>query len=180
MWKTFANLTTYNTQRVEDLNIKLLLNDISSFFLKLGTLANHKSSDSSDILVVLDSVTGEMDLNQNIVQGKTSLDPDTLSLIIRELSSDFFKKNNTYVIQNTGKMKITINNSGKIEKIINAENFFENSHIPENQVTKIAKDLSEIAGDAQNKENRFKRFIKEWGGTITEVGMTALKETIFK
>ena len=181
MWNTFSKLTTYNTTKIEDINIQLLLNDISSFFLKLGTLVNHKTSKELDILYVLNSISGKLESNEKIVQGKSILDREKLISAIKEQSINFFKKDNYYIqIKNTNKMNITNNYNGSVEKVINAENFFENHNVSEKQKKIISNELNDINNelDIQKKESKLKKFFKEWSGTITEVGMTLIKNVV--
>jgi len=183
IWHTFSNLTTYTKSRIEDIESQLLLDEISSFFNKLGTIANHKSFKENEMLNALNSISVKYDgTNNKIIQGKTFLNFEGLTESLRNYSANLLKLNPISQYKNAIEMNITNNFTGKttIERFVNAESYFENNSIEENKKEIIIKEFNEIKNepDEQKKANKLKRFIKEWSGTITDVGMTIIKNSI--
>ena len=78
-------------------------------------------------------------------------------------------------------MKITQNFYGDVEKVVNADNFFENNQsVTNEQKNQIIQELTEIKNEKSEvlKENKLSKFIKNWGGTISEVATPIIKELI--
>lgn len=184
LWHTFSNLTTYTKSRIKDLESQLLLDDISSFFNKLGTIANHKSFKKDELLSALNSVSVIYDkTNNEIIQGKTFLNFEGLTESLKNYSTNLLKLNPISQYKNLIEMTITNNNftgNTTIEKFINTESYFENNNIEAKKKEIISKELNEIENelDEQKKESKIKKFVKEWSGTITDVGMTIIKNSI--
>ncbi|MCK5020261.1 MAG: hypothetical protein KAS32_24695 [Candidatus Peribacteraceae bacterium] len=104
-----------------------------------------------------------------------------LRAAIKVQSNIFFKKNNDYIqIKNIKEVNITNNFYGPVEKVINTENFFEDNKFSEDQKIKISDELIKLKGepDKEKKESKLNKFIQEWGGTITDLGMTMIKKVI--
>jgi len=183
IWHTFSNLTTYTKSLIEDIESQLLLDEISSFFNKLGTIANHKSFKENEMLNALNSISVKYDgTNNKIIQGKTFLNFEGLTESLRNYSANLLKLNPISQYKNAIEMNITNNFTGKttIERFVNAESYFENNSIEENKKEIIIKEFNEIKNepDEQKKASKLKRFIKEWSGTITDVGMTIIQNSI--
>lgn len=182
IWHTFSNLTIYTKSKIKDLESQLLLDEISSFFNKLGTIANHKSFKDDELLSALNSVSVIYDKTNNvIIQGKTFLNFEGLTESLRNYSTNLLKLNPISQYNNLIEMNITNNFTGNttIEKFINTESYFENNNIEEKKKEIISKELNEIKNelDEQKKESKIKKFVKEWSGTITDVGMTIIKNS---
>ncbi len=183
IWHTFSNLTIYKKSKIEDIESQLLLDEISSFFNKLGTIANHKSFKEDEMLSALNSASVKYDETNNIIiQGKTFLNFEGLTESLRNYSTNLLKLNPISQYKTVIEMNITNNFTGKttIERFINTESYFENNNIEEKEKEIIIKELKEIHNelDEHKKESKIKKFIKEWSGTITDVGMTIIKNSI--
>lgn len=79
------------------------------------------------------------------------------------------------------KMKITQNFYGTIEKVINADNFFEgNKPVSSQDKTRILEEAKDIKNEQlpEIRERKWEMFIKKWAGTISEVATPMLKEFI--
>ncbi|MCE7992337.1 MAG: hypothetical protein HEP71_10165 [Roseivirga sp.] len=182
MWNTFAKLTTYNNSLVKDLRIQLLLNDISAFFLKLGTLANHKSSKLDDVASVLDSIATELDSDNKFNKGKTILNIKELLSAVKEKSKDFLKTDNEFIfIENTINMKVVNNFNKKVGQVINAEHFFETPNKTPQEKQKVINELMRIKDetDKKKKKNKLSKFMDDWSGLISKAGLK-LVEGLFK
>lgn len=91
------------------------------------------------------------------------------------------KIENSSLTLNIKEMKITQNFYGDVEKVVNADNFFENNQsVTNEQKNQIIQELTEIKNEKSEavKENKLSKFIKNWGGTISEVATPIIKELI--
>ena len=79
-------------------------------------------------------------------------------------------------------MQVVNNFHGSVEKVINADNFFEAKQlITEEKKTIISETVKEIINEKskEGKESKWKKFIQEWLPSITEAGAKAIKELVF-
>ena len=78
-------------------------------------------------------------------------------------------------------MNLTQNFNEKVEKVINADNFYQsNQSISIDDKNKIINELTDIKNEKSDavKESKWKKFLKDWAGTISEVAIPVLKEFI--
>lgn len=185
LWQTFSNLTKYSVNSVDDIEKWNVLIDMAGLFLKIGNYTQNRIANEGDIPKVLSSISAKaishIDKEDGVVtkitQGESILRTDELLGLILGAKNNI--SNILPPIQI--KMKITQNFYGDIEKVINADNFFENSK----QVT--AKDKKQILKEAKEihneqslevKKHKWEIFIHKWAGTISEIAAPWIKELL--
>lgn len=157
------------------------------------------SSDKSEIvafkfkdLKFISTISGREVTGQKIITpydndklGQYYLNKDSIADFLeikKEVNPDTYDKiDNSQLILNIKEMKVTQNFYGDVEKVVNADNFFENNQsVTNEQKNQIIQELTEIKNEESeiNRESKLSKFIKNWGGTISEIATPIIKELI--